>query len=490
MQTGAGQTVEQWGIFELRVPGPVDGNPFDDVGLEAEFRQGHHTIGVEGFYDGGGTHVVRFMPDRPGSWTYELSGHGIDLPSSSGSFDCRPAEGDNHGLVQVRDERRFAYADGSPYQPFGTTCYAWTHQPTDNQEKTLAALADGPFNKIRMCVFPKHYAFNEREPERFPFATHADGTLDWSRFEVAYFQDLERRILELENLGIECDMILFHPYDKGHWGFDRMDAATDERYLRYVIARLAAHRNVWWSLANEFDFMSEKTMIDWDRLFRVVKQYDPYGHLASIHNGTRMYDPASLALYDQHNSWVSHVSLQHWDLNLMPAWLAEWRKPVVVDECGYEGNLPKRWGDLTAQAMTDRIWTGVAHGGYVGHGETFLHDEGVIWWSHGGDLHGESPDRIRFLRSIIERLPTEATPLERFRDAATLGVEGIAYLQHFGTHRPSYRDLDLPEDTHFTIDVIDTWAMTVDRVADRASGMTRVDLADKTTMAILAVATR
>ena len=31
-------------------------------------------------------------------------------------------------------------------------------------------------------------------------------------------------------------------------------AAVDDRYLRYVVARLAAYRNVWWSLANEYDF--------------------------------------------------------------------------------------------------------------------------------------------------------------------------------------------------------------------------------------------
>jgi len=43
-----------------------------------------------------------------------------------------------------------------------------------------------------------------------------------------------------------------------------MPAAADDRYLRYVIARLAAYRNVWWSLANEYDFLlNTKPMGQW-----------------------------------------------------------------------------------------------------------------------------------------------------------------------------------------------------------------------------------
>ena len=34
-----------------------------------------------------------------------------------------------------------------------------------------------------------------------------------------------------------------------------MTAAQDYRYVAYLAARLAAYRNVWWSLANEYDFL-------------------------------------------------------------------------------------------------------------------------------------------------------------------------------------------------------------------------------------------
>ncbi|GAI29095.1 unnamed protein product, partial [marine sediment metagenome] len=33
------------------------------------------------------------------------------------------------------------------------------------EEQTLATLKDAPFNKMRMCVFPKSYSYNKNEPE-------------------------------------------------------------------------------------------------------------------------------------------------------------------------------------------------------------------------------------------------------------------------------------------------------------------------------------
>jgi hypothetical protein len=107
-------------------------------------------------------------------------------------------------------------------------------------------------------------------------------------------------------------LILFHPYDR--WGFATMDAATDDCYLRYVVARLAAYRNVWWSMANEYDLMPNKSMADWERFFRMVQEHDPYGHLRSVHN--------CFAFYDHSKPWVTHQSIQHGDLEQTRVWRA------------------------------------------------------------------------------------------------------------------------------------------------------------------------
>lgn len=62
----AADSTEQWGTYELSLPGPHDGNPFVDVEFGATFSKDTKTIKVAGFYDGDGTYRVRFMPEATG----------------------------------------------------------------------------------------------------------------------------------------------------------------------------------------------------------------------------------------------------------------------------------------------------------------------------------------------------------------------------------------------------------------------------------------
>lgn len=474
-----GNSVECWGVFEFAVKGQKEGNPFRDVRFGASFRRGNRELRADGFYDGDGVYKIRFMPDETGHWTFTTSSDDPSLDGLRSEFVCTAPEQGNHGPVRVAGRYHFAYADGTPYLPFGTTCYAWIHQSEERQRETLATLTQSPFNKIRMCIFPKRYAYNTADPERYPFPGDRDAGFDTERFDPLFFAKLERRIRELGTLGIEADLILFHPYDKGYFGFDRMEASRDEAYLRYVIARLSAFRNVWWSLANEYDFMSEKKKEDWDRLFAVVRENDPYGHLRSIHNGTKMYDWVSLDLYDHAKPWVDHVSLQHWDLTATDKYRREYGKPVIVDECCYEGDIPRRWGNITGEEMTHRFWEGVARGGYVGHGETYLHPDDVLWWSHGGTLHGSSPARIAFLRRVLEEAPPYLEPLPDIKDVPAIGIPGDYYLLYFGIHRPAMRSFELPEGMSFEAEWIDTWNMTMTPLEGELSGTCTVKLPGK-----------
>ena len=227
-------------IFELTFLYPTDGaiNPFVDVTLSAMFSQRNRTVYVDGFYDGECVYRVRFMPDKTGEWTYVTHSNRPELDSMTGGFIAGEATPGRHGPVRVAHGMNFAYDDGTSYIPVGTTCYVWNHQGDELEEQTLATLASAPFNKMRMCVFPKHYDYNHNEPEFFAFEQTASG-FDWTRFNPVYFRHLEKCIVQLGALGVEADLILFHPYD--HWGFSSMDRATDERYLRYIVARLGSY---------------------------------------------------------------------------------------------------------------------------------------------------------------------------------------------------------------------------------------------------------
>ncbi len=162
-----------------------------------------------------------------------------------------------------------------------------------------------------------------------------------------------------------------------------MDAEDHDRYLHYAVARLAAFRNVWWSPANEFDIMESKKDAEWDRFFQIVQAADPYGHLRGIHNCVRWYDHMK--------PWVAHCSIQSSDFASMQQWREQYCKPILFDECRYEGNVPREWGYLKAPEMARCFWLGTMGGCYVGHAETYLHPEEILWWSKGGVLHGKAP---------------------------------------------------------------------------------------------------
>lgn len=229
---------EQYAMFELSLTGTNEGNPYADVNLEADFIHvsSGRKITVGGFYRGNGAYAVRFMPTDAGDWSYITRSNDAELNDVTGRLIADLAGKDDHGRVlraadvlkgKARESYgselayRFCYEDGTPYQPYGTTCYAWTNQAPEVQDRTIETLKTAPFNKIRMCVFPKFYDFNNADPELFAYEGSMEEGFDHSRFKETFFENLDHRIAQLTELSIEADIILLHPYDKPKWGFPR-----------------------------------------------------------------------------------------------------------------------------------------------------------------------------------------------------------------------------------------------------------------------------
>ncbi len=457
-----GPKVARWDVFEVTLHGPSDGNPFVDVRLSAVFSNGARSVEVDGFYDGDGVYRVRFMPDVVGTWHYETKSNRWPLTGKTGTFLVTPATKDDHGPVRVHNTFHFAYADGKRYVPIGTTIYNWLDAPEAVQEETLKTLAASPFNKVRMLITQQPESYQRKfAPPRWPFVGQPPHHWDFTRFNVDFWRHYEQRIGQLRDLGIEADLILFNPY--GKWGFETMDAAADERYLRYVVARFAAYRNVWWSMANEYDFLRTKTTADWDRYFQIVQSADPYNHLRSIHNGSLLYDNAK--------PWVTHASIQNGSAVEEPGraelYRDVWRKPVVYDEVKYEGKGPARWGNLSGPELVHRFWCGTVAGTYVGHGDYFFTTVEDTWTSFGGHLSGQSAPRIAFLKQILEDGPAAGIdPIDKWQDPNVGGQPGEYYLVYFGHETPTSWPFHLfksglSDGMRFKVDVIDTWAMTI-----------------------------
>src|SRR3546814_2956172 len=113
-----------------------------------------------------------------------------------------------------------------------------------------------------------------------------------------------------------------------------MARAADERYVPYAAARWGAYRNLWGSMANEYDAVESKTVADWDHLFEILVAADPHQRLRSIHQ-LHLY-------YDHRKPWITHASIQNGAAVLDDIRAALHRdfaqKPVIFDEVVYEGN--------------------------------------------------------------------------------------------------------------------------------------------------------
>ena len=495
------ETVEKWDVFEVEVPGKSDGNPFTDYTIRGTFRGKEETRTVDGFYDGDGVYRVRFMPSFEGEYTFTVEGS-FSEEKYSGTFQAVKPSPDNHGMVRVSHTYHFAYEDGTPYYSIGTTCYVWELQAEELQKKTLETLKDSAFNKIRFCIFPKHYDYNLGEPISYPYeGTPMDSSVltkenfkeydgcpegnhfDYKRFNVKHFQHIDDCIRKLMELGIQADLIVMHPYDR--WGFSEMSPECDDLYWKYLIARVGAFRNVWWALANEYDLFPKKTLVDWERYARIICEKDVYSHLRSIHN--------CRPFYDHSRPWITHCSIQRQDLykgaELVNEWRERYRKPIVLDEIAYEGNIQHGWGNISGQEMVRRFWEAFCRGGYPGHGETYMNKDDILWWSHGGELHGESPERFKFMKKIMDETPAPGLrPMAGEWDEVAAEVDESVpshkyYLFYYSFMRPSFRDYYFDDETEYEVEVIDTWNMTIENQGIH-KGKFRVQLPGREYMAV------
>jgi len=462
--------VECWGRWEVRLMGSdAFANPFTEGYLSALFLGPGGELPVTGYYDGDNEWVIRFSPNAVGEWSWFTASNDPVLDGKRGSVRCVPATEDNHGPLRVRNQHHFAYADGTGYYPVGTTLYNWMHRDERLRRQTLATLKASPFNKIRCCLLPKWYAYNKVEPELFPWPRKGAG-FDHDRYNPAYFAAIEGHLDALLELGIQCDLILLHPYDNPNWGHSTMTQAQDEALLRYTCARLAVWRNVWWTMANEYDLFNQHK--DWDHLMQIVRQADPYDRFRANHNCRTWYDHS--------RPWVSHCNIQHQrGQNLHEtALIARYRyhKPVLVDEYGYEGDIPEGWGNLPPQQEVLRHWSVAMAGGYASHGETYLNSAQELWWSVGGELKGQSPARLGFLREIMSAAPYELMSPEPhlLPGKWVLAQRGRYYLIFFPkaeTDRWQQRvRFELPGMSDYTIEGIDPWEMTVEALGETAPG--------------------
>lgn len=508
--------VERWDRYEVSLTVPkreVKGNPFE-VQLSATFINGTDTLVVPGYYDGPGQKSneerwkVRFMPTEVGTWRYTTTSTLSSLSQQSGSLLCVEAHDDNHGPVKVDSTGlHFCYADGTRYYPIGTTSYDWMHASDaagfgtadpglTMQQQTLKSLSESGFNKVRSLLTVQNFDRSYPEPDCFPFLERTSDSSspsnpsspssssnpsdvsrwDWTRLNPRYFDHVEACTEGLMQIGVEQDLIMFHPYDDGRWGFDQMPLEAGLLLCRYVAARFGAFRNIWWSLANEYDLVKGQAPENWTAWTDEILKNDPYHHLISIHSYTAQY-------YSYWDDRYTHCSIQDQapveDFGRAIIARNILKKPVIYDEVCYEGDMTERWGWLSGEEELHRMWQALIVGTYCSHSECYQygdpHDFSRDFLAVGGKWQGESWKRIKFMQQILSEMPRPMYLPDSSWDPYTSACGPGYYMVYLGKNIANEWRFDLPirngrgaaafprmtEGERYQVEIIDTWNMTI-----------------------------
>lgn len=341
-------------------------NPFTDVVVDARFTgPAGQTFTVPAFYAGDATWKVRFNPNEAGRWTYQA----VSRPENpdliaEGSFDVTPRSTSGFLRASPGQAWGFQYESGEPAFLFGDTVYnlfGMAHCGA-NVDAFLERRARQGFNllRIRLPVSPFHPpdGYNTWQTRRtWPWGG-SEQSPRFDRFDLPYFETVDRVIQQAERLGIGLELIM-----EG-WGFEFPFNSRnifvpewEELWLRYLIARYDAYNSTYiWTLLNEYEYYPNgdwhyKPVADrWAmRVGRWVKGVAQHGHVVAVHNGPR--EPAFADRFAADPEAIDAVLFQDWGTrghddgwlaagieDQISRSLAGWWGSAIFAEWGYERN--------------------------------------------------------------------------------------------------------------------------------------------------------
>jgi len=240
------QTVPLWGRFERAFTAQGDATPETDFGVEFRSPSGK-LRDVLGFWDGGRTWRVRFMPDEPGKWTFQSHSRPAvaGLDGSSGEFTSRAEESANplfrHGAVRVAGNGRyFEHADGTPFFWLGDTVwYGAGLSRKDDWEVYLNDRTAKKFSVVHFNVVAPRNGMPADENGEISFT----GT-DPIRINTRFYQRLDERVDAVTAHGLLAAIVLtwgLRPVDSGNY----LPEKEVVRLVRYLEARYGANHVVW-----------------------------------------------------------------------------------------------------------------------------------------------------------------------------------------------------------------------------------------------------
>lgn len=391
-------TVELYGIYEKELRLEAVGNPFD-LPVRGVFTRDGQRLAVDGFYDGGGAWRLRFMPTAVGRWQVRVFVG--DRPAGSDAFDCAPSDLPGPLRADPQHPYHFRHEDGSRLYVMGNTAYNAVCACRNARSSFLRFLdyyVERRFNWFRF--FLQQTTWPTTGGVVWPWGgTPAEP--DFATFDLETFRCAEAVVRELAARRAIASVILLHPHDEAlqRSGADRVPVCA--RYVRYAVARLGAHWNVVWNLANEWQLGSLFTYDEMDELGRILHAIDPHQRLTSCHHYGR---------FEFHEAeWTDMSSIQErgtpFEINRCILQNRLFGKPVLNEEYGYEGDNHCPPND--PENVRRDHWAIALAGGYGTYGDKTKGPKIAVYFSSVlEDAVGTSvPDQLRHLHLFFSAIP-------------------------------------------------------------------------------------
>lgn len=450
--------VGQWDRFEIAVTNTRRyADPYKDVELTVRYvRPDGSATEFWGFYDGGDTWKIRFMPDRTGAWRYAAK-FSDGAPGVSGQFEVIPS--DVPGLIH-RDEMNpiwFGFKGGKHFLPRSFHGGPPLFDKSWGDDKRTAFLDWAQGQGYNMLSVGRHMrATGGGQPRLWPL-----DAAEYKRIEAVLNDLARRRIVIYPFQG-------FFPSDGG----PAPSAEADQRlFIRYTLARLGPYWNYVFNVSGaEPNLRNSIAPKDVERLGAMIAELDVFDHLLGVHNkdGDDPY---------RKSAWSSYLTLQHEviDLNHLNAyilWNHTGTKPVYGQETCWAGNTLQfdpfeKTGGCTPERLRQQMWVHMMSAAAFNVGD--MNGRSSSGFSGSLELADKVQERHDLPKMIWDFM--ESVPFYRMSPHQDLVTAGFCLAEpgeHYLVYLPTGGNVDLRLEGKRSYEV--TWVNARDTKQRRPAG--------------------
>ncbi|MBM3334000.1 DUF5060 domain-containing protein, partial [Candidatus Sumerlaeota bacterium] len=465
-------SVERWDVHEeTLIASGSYANPFQDIDVTAIFT--HEASGarltVDGFYDGGNTWRIRFMPTQLGTWRRMTKSNDRDLDGKMGSIECvSPAKSYLHGPLKAKGGH-FVRADGTPRFLISTRLSCQFALPSVFP-RLIAVLKESRINRV---LFMMPGVDSTKDPVHTQKNLFAAGP-DYTRYNVEAFRAIDDFINTLRKADILASPYFY--YDPRREVMWKMTPEQDRAYIRYAMARIGAFSNVMPILGNEIELKTTnykdkaydlKSHAWANEMGAFLKSKAVFGQPVSVHNPCWheiAVNPSHFTLLKEwpFAGWTDFILKQaqvgcigaasamddsvpqpqataynersYARHNQALIALRKFGQPVINEEPAYDMGSKSAYASQTPETIRRTFWTAATAGAYAVWGSKATYVTGDPLPQMRGSA---TPQYLRVHHDVMVTMPyAEMEPHNECVTPANVMLDGEAWRTNFALAKP------------------------------------------------------